>query len=100
MGLTPREVITVTRADTTLLGRLCPLRRPPTTEPVSHWKSVQLTLLVSLLVVASLLAAAYLLNRETDRQQAARQALTELQANADVTRYLGTPVTIQGVTGD
>jgi YD repeat-containing protein len=93
------EVIDSTRTDTTALGSVCPLCGHPTTEPVSHRKSIQFALLAALLVAASALALAYFWQRTTDRQEAARQALEQLQASADVTRYLGTPVTLQGVTG-
>jgi YD repeat-containing protein len=106
LDLTPKQVsqavddlLESTRTDTAALGRVCPLCGHRTTEPVSHRKSVQFALLVALLVVAGVLVAAYYWNRDTERQQAARQALLQIQSNDDVTRYLGTPVTLQGVTG-
>jgi YD repeat-containing protein len=60
---------------------------------------VQLGLLVVLLVLAGGILAPYFWNRTTDRQEAERQALQQLQASLHVTNSLGTPVTVQGVTG-
>jgi YD repeat-containing protein len=93
------ELIESTRTDPAALGRVCPLCGHRTSEPVSHRKSVLFALLAALLLITSGLAVAFFWQRETDRQQAARQALEQLRANGDVARLLGYPITLQGVTG-
>jgi YD repeat-containing protein len=82
------------------LGRVCPLCGQQAVAPVLHRKSVQLALLAGLLVVACVLVVAYYSRGDTERRQAAHQALRRLEASPEVTRYLGSPVAVAGdVTG-
>jgi hypothetical protein len=90
------ELLDSTSTDNTALGRTCPLCGHATSEPVSHRKSVQFGLLVTLLLVAALLVVAFHTSRDTERRQTVHEALLQLQANPDVARYLGTPLTIRG----
>lgn len=90
------QLLDSTRTDNTALGAVCPLCGHATTVPVSHRKSVQFGLLITLLLVAALLVIAYYSSRGTERRQAVHEALLQLQSNAEVVRYLGTPLTIRG----
>jgi YD repeat-containing protein len=83
-------------ADATRLGRECPLCGQQTAPPVFHRKSVQFALLVALLGVASLLVLFHYLRGDTERQQAAQQALQQLEASPEVTRHLGSPIAVAG----
>src|SRR5437879_8179881 len=71
------EVLEETRPEIKPLPGVCPLCGRSSTVPVSHRKSVQFGLLVALLVLASALAIAYYLRRDTERQQVAQQALQD-----------------------
>jgi YD repeat-containing protein len=88
-----------TRTDTAALGRMCPLCGQQTAPPVFHRKSVQFALLVGLLAVTSVLVLFHYLRGDTERQQAAQQALQQLQASPEVTRHLGSPVAVSGEMG-
>jgi hypothetical protein len=90
------ELLESTRSDNTALGRTCPLCGHATSEPVSHRKSIQFGLLIALLLVAGFLVVAYFTARDTERREAVHEALLRLQSNADIVRYLGTPLTISG----
>lgn len=94
------ELLESTRTDNTALGRVCPLCGHRTSEPVSHRKTVQFGLLVTLLVAAGLLLVVYYMSRETERQRAVHEAMVRLNGSADVAGLLGAPLTIRGdVTG-
>ncbi len=90
------EVLEETRPEIKPLPGVCPLCGRSSTVPVSHRKSVQFGLLVALLVLASSLAIAHYLRRDTERQHVAQQALQQAQSNSDVVRYVGTPITVRG----
>jgi len=89
------EVLEETRPEIKPLPGVCPLCGRSSTVPVSHRKSVQFGLLVALLALVSVLAIAYYLQRDTERQQVARQATQQAQSNADVVRHLGVPITVR-----
>ncbi len=93
------EVLESTRTDTRQLGRVCPLCGHPTTVPVTQSRFVLFALLVAVVLATSALTLAHFWRRDTERQQAAQQALEQLRSNDAVTGYLGTPVTIQGISG-
>lgn len=79
---------------------VCPLCGRGAAAPVSHRKSVQFGLLAVVLLIVSTLAVDYYLGRDTERQEALRQALERLQSDPHVARNLGTPVTADGpITG-
>src|SRR5437870_2338891 len=94
------EVLEETRPDIKPLPGTCPLCGHSSAVPISHRKSIQFGLLLAILVVISGLVIAYHMHRSTERQQVAQDAVKQLQASADVTRHLGTPVTVRGeITG-
>ena len=85
--------------DATRLGRECPLCGQHTAPPLFHRKSVQFALLVGLLAITSVLVLFHYLRGGTERQQAAQQALQQLQVSPEVTRHLGSPITVAGEIG-
>ena len=94
------DVLESTRRETAEFPGVCPLCGRSSAVPVSHRKSVQFGLLVLALIVVSVLAVDYYLNRDTERQEALRQALDRLGADPGVTRHLGVPVGAAGpITG-
>jgi YD repeat-containing protein len=93
------EVLEETRPEIKPLPGVCPLCGRSSAVPVSHRKSVHFALLLALLVLASALAIAYYARRDTERQQIARQALQQAQANPNVVGLLGTPITVRGDIG-
>jgi YD repeat-containing protein len=90
------EVLEETRPTISPLPGVCPLCGHSATVPVSHRKSVQFTLLLAVLVLGAVLAIAYYTHGQTQRRQTVDQAVREAQANADVARYMGTPLTVRG----
>lgn len=93
------EVLEETRPEIKPLQGVCPLCGRSSAVPVSQRKSIQFALLLALLILASVIAIAYYARRDTERQQIIQQALQQAQANPDVVRLLGTPITVRGDIG-
>lgn len=66
------------------------------TEPHAVRRSTLLAVLSALLVIAIVLGVDYLTYRDTERQQVVQQALRQVQSSAEVTSYMGMPITAHG----
>ena len=94
------DVLESTQRETAEFPGVCPLCGRSSRVPVSHRKSVQFGLLALALIVVSVVAVDYYLSRDTERQEALRQALDRLGADPGVTRHLGVPVeSVGSITG-
>jgi YD repeat-containing protein len=82
-------------------GEICPLCGHSQAQPVSNRKSVQFALLLAALLIASGLAVAYYMHRDTERQAAAQEALKQAESNTAITQLLGGSLSIHGkITGE
>jgi hypothetical protein len=90
------DVLVASLKDAKKHGEICPLCGHSQAQPVSHRKSVQFFLLLTLILLVGALAVAYHLHRSTEREAAASQALTQISANAQVIGLLGKPLSIRG----
>ena len=95
------EILEASLKDAVKHGEICPLCGHSQAQPVSHRKSVQFGLLLALLAVGIGLIVAYRSHRITERDSAARDALTQIESNTTAKELLGAPITVQGqVTGE
>jgi len=95
------QVLVASLNDAIKHGETCPLCGHSKAAPISHRKSVQFGLLLALLLLVSGLTLAYRMHRNTERLSAARDALDQLETNAQIRQLLGVPLRIEGkVIGD
>jgi len=83
------EILEASLQDAITHGEICPLCGHSKAEPVSHRKTVQFALLLALLVLAAGLAIAYRMNRNTERQAGAEQALKQIELDPQVSTLPG-----------
>jgi len=82
-------------------GGVCPLCGHSKDVPYSNRKTVLFALLLACLVVGTGLMINARRSRQTLRAEAAKDAISRLNANADVVRLLGMPITmLPGVLGE
>lgn len=95
------EILQASLKDAIKHGEICPLCGHSKAQPVSERNSVQSALLMASVAIVLGLAIAYFINRHTERQQAALDALKQIESNSVARELLGFPITIRGTaTGD
>jgi YD repeat-containing protein len=90
------EVLVASLKDAKKHGDICPLCGHSQAQPISHRKTVQFGLLLAVLLGVILIATVSYQHRVTERQAAAQDALTQIQSNPQITKLLGTPLSMHG----
>jgi YD repeat-containing protein len=90
------EILEASLKDAVKQGEICPLCGHSQAQPISHRKSIQFGLLLAALLLGAVLAVAYRIQRNTERQAAAQEALKQIESSPQVKDLLGLPVTING----
>jgi len=90
------DVLVASLKDAKKHGEICPLCGHSQTQPISHRKTVQFGLLLAVFLVAAVIAIAYHMHRDTERQAAAQEVLKEIAANPQIKQLLGSPLSVQG----
>ena len=94
------QVLVASLKDAKKHGEICPLCGHSQAQPISHRKSVQFGLLLGIFLVATVMAAAYYMRRDTERRAAAQEALKQIETNTQIAELLGSPLLVHGkITG-
>jgi Cytochrome oxidase complex assembly protein 1 len=95
------EILEASLQDAVKHGEICPLCGHSKAQSISHRKSVQFGLLLMAVLIASGIAIAYRVCRNTERQAAVQAAWKQVEANPQVREVLGEHTAIDGnVVGD
>jgi YD repeat-containing protein len=95
------QILETSLQDAQTKGGVCPLCGHSKQIPYSHRKTVLFGLLVACLTVAILVAINVQRSRQTQRGEAAKDAVTRMMTSGDVVRLLGRPITIEpGLRGE
>src|SRR5580700_7641776 len=90
------EILEASLKDAKKHGEICPLCGHSQAQPISHRKTVQFGLLLTVLLVATTVAITYYVHRDTERQAAAQEGLKQVESNSQIRQLLGSPLSIQG----
>jgi YD repeat-containing protein len=100
VNTTVDQILESSLQDAQKKGGVCPLCGHSKEMPYSHRKTVLFSLLLACLLVTAVVGIGIQRSRQTQRAVVAEEAVARMTTNAEVTRLLGKPITIDsGLSG-